>query len=170
MGQIRKTVAFNVFAADQSWAGVTSGFKSPDMERKMEAVQVGGVDGELEHDMGANGPLVVNHKYVGQVPELLKEFGAAKRDGAKLRFVAVVQDDAGRAIQHEIVVQGQHKKISRPEVKTGEPGETEFETTCVYYREEFDGQLVFEIDRPNHVFKVGETDILEEQRRILGIA
>lgn len=169
MGQIRKTVNFNVFTADQSWVGVTSGFKKPDLERLMEAVKVGGVDGEIEIDMGSGGALVVGHKYVGEVPEIAREFGNPKIDGVMVRFVAVVQDDLGRAIEHEIVIRGQHKKLARPETKVGEPGETEFETSCVYYRETFDGRRVFEIDKLNHVHFVGDTDILADQRRILQI-
>ncbi len=170
MGLPRKVKNTNFYTDGKGWAGEVDEVTLPDLERKMEAFRAGGMDGEVEIDMGAAGPLVITHKYLGHIPELVGQFAGPRAGQRQVRFVAAVQrDDTGEYGEMEVVARGRHKKLSRGAMKPGEDTESTVETTCVYYKESWNGAVLVEIDLLNCVFIVDGEDLLAEQRRILGL-
>lgn len=169
MGLPRKLKNMNLYTDGKGWRGEVDEVTTPALERKMEEFRAGGMDGSVEIDMGAAGPMVLTHKYMGHVPELVAEFGGPRAGQNQLRFAAAIQrDDTGEYGEAEIVVRGRHKKIERGAFKVGEDTETTVETTCVYYKETWNGQVLVEIDVINCVWIQNGVDLLAEQRRIIG--
>ncbi len=170
MGLPRKLKNQNIYTDGKGWQGEVDEVTLPPLERKMEEFRAGGMDGSVEIDMGAAGPIVVTHKYMGHVPELVAQFGAQRAGRNQVRFVGAYQrDDTGEYGEGEVVVRGRHKKLERGATKPGEDTETTVETTCVYYKETWNGRVLVEIDVLNCVWMQDGVDMLAEQRRILGL-
>ncbi|HEM7588918.1 TPA: phage major tail tube protein, partial [Serratia marcescens] len=69
----------------------------------------------------------------------------------------------------EIVVRGRHETIEMGDAQPGEDTEHKITTTCSYYKLVVNGEEVIEIDLLNFVEKVNGKDLLEAQRKAIGL-
>lgn len=161
---------FNVFLDGRSCMGEAEEIKLPKLSRKMEKYRGGGMDGEVDIDLGQE-PLEIEHIYGGFMSEVFKQYGVAQSGGVMLRFAGAYQrDDTGDVQAVEIVVRGRHKELDPDSAKGGAPGKTTVKSTLTYYKLVVDGEDVIEIDLINFVFKVDGEDMLQEQRRAIGLS
>jgi P2 family phage contractile tail tube protein len=87
-----------------------------------------------------------------------------------LRFAGTFQqDDTEEMSAVEVVVRGRHETIEMGDAKPGEDTEHSMATTCSYYKLTVDGEVIIEIDLLNFVEMVDGVDMLEAQRKALGI-
>ncbi|MBI2306104.1 MAG: phage major tail tube protein [Rhodocyclales bacterium] len=161
---------FNVFNEGRSFMGKAEELKLPKLARKMEKFRGGGMDGEVSVDVGQE-PLEIEHIYGGFEPELFKQYGITKAAGVMLRFAGAYQQDDTAAVQAvEIVVRGRHQEIDAGDAKGGNPGKTTVKSPLTYYKLTVDNKEVIEIDLLAFVFKVDGKDMLEAQRKAIGLA
>ncbi|MCY1465399.1 phage major tail tube protein [compost metagenome] len=93
-----------------------------------------------------------------------------KASGVLLRFTgAFQQDDTEEMSSVEVVVRGRHETIEMGDGQPGEDTEHAMTTTCSYYKLTVDGEDIIEIDLLNFVEKVDGKDMLEAQRKAIGI-
>lgn len=154
----------NLFNEGQSWLGEVAAVTVPTLTRKLEEYRGGAMDGPIKYDMGGEA-LEQEATYGGPMREILRQFGHTSASGIYQRFVGFYQDDStSRAATIEITTRGRHEEIEMGEQKPGEPGEFKVKSTLAYYRLDWDGVTIIEIDRLNMVFMVDGVDRLAEQR------
>lgn len=161
---------FNVYNDSRSYMGVIEEIKLPKLSRKMEEFRGGGMDGPVEIDLGQE-KLELEQICGGFVADVYRQYGISKASGVMLRFAGAYQRDDTAAVQAvEIVVRGRHKEIDPGDGKNGDKGKTSIKSTLTYYKLIVDGEDVIEIDLLGMVFRVGGEDMLEEQRKAIGLA
>lgn len=161
---------YNVFADGISYMGVVEEVKLPKLSRKMEAFRGGGMDGEVDIDLGQE-KLEIEQTLGGFMVEVYKSFGVTKASGVLLRFAGAYQrDDTGTVQAVEVVVRGRHAEIDPGSAKGGDKNTTTVKSTLTYYKLTVDGQDIIEIDIPGFLFKVNGVDMLAEQRKAIGLA
>jgi P2 family phage contractile tail tube protein len=161
---------FNVFNEGKSFMGVVDTVKLPKLSRKMEAFRGGGMDGEAEIDLGQE-KLEIEQELGGFSVDCYKQYGVTKANGVMLRFAGAYQrDDTGDVQAVEIIVRGRHKEIDPGDAKNGSPGKTTVKSALTYYKLTVDGKEVIEIDVLAFIYKVDGKDMLEAQRKAIGLA
>lgn len=161
---------FNVFVDGVSYMGIADEIKLPKLARKMEAFRGGGMDGEIEIDMGQE-KLELEIVCGGFVAEAYKSYGSSKANGVLVRFAGAYQRDDTEAVQAvEIVVRGRYSEIDPDSAKGGDKGKHTFKLSASYYKLIVDNKELIEIDLLAFIFKVDGTDRLEAQRKAVGLA
>lgn len=171
MAMPRKLKNLNLFNEGNSYLGVSKSVTLPVLARKMEAYRGGGMAGPVKADLGfSDDGLQMEWKTGGLDLIALRQFGAVSAAGVMLRFAgSYQQDDTGEYTDVEVVVRGRHETIDMGEATPGEDTEHTITTTCSYYKLTVDGEVIVEIDLLNFIEIIDGKDMLEEQRRGLGI-
>lgn len=161
---------FNVFNEGVSHMGLVEEIKLPDLKRKMEKFRGGGMDGEVDVDLGQEA-LEAESTYGGIMPDILKQYGCVGVAGKMLRFAgAYVADDTCETQAVEVVMRGRHTEISPGSAKGGDKNKFVVKSSLSYYKLSIGGKEVIEIDLLNFIFKVDGNDQLEAQRKAIGLA
>jgi len=154
----------NLFNEGQSWLGEVKSVTLPKLARKLEEYRGAGMDAAIKYDMGGE-PLELEAVYGGPMRGILAQYGATSAAGVFQRFVGYYQDDGtGEGATVEVTVRGRHEEIEAGEQKPGEAGDFKVKSALVYYRLDWNGRTLIEIDVPGMVFLVDGIDRLAEQR------
>lgn len=167
----RKLKNFNLFNDANSYQGVAKTVTLPTLTRKMEALRAAGMDGPVKADMGmGDDGIQLEWTLGGWDLTTLRQYGATSASGVLLRFAGAIQrDDTGEVTAVEVVVRGRHEEIDFGDAEAGEDTEHSITTTCTYYKLTVDGNEEIEIDLLGFLFKVNGKDLLEEQRKAIGL-
>ena len=167
----RKLKNMNLFNDGNSYLAVAKSVTLPSLGRKMEGYRGGGMNGPVKADLGfSDDGIQLEWKTGGLDLISLRQFGMVKASGVLLRFTgAFQQDDTEEMSSVEIVVRGRHETIEMGDAQPGEDTEHSMTTTCSYYKLIVDGEVIIEIDLLNFVEMVDGVDMLEAQRKALGI-
>lgn len=164
-----KLKKYNLFNDANSYFGQTGEVTLPKLTRKMEGWRGGGMDGEVDIDMGQD-KIELEWKIGGMDLTVLRQYGHNSADGILLRFMGAYQrDDGGPNHAVEIVVRGRHSEIDPGSAKDGDDTETTVKTSCTYYKLVVDGRTEIEIDLLNAVFIVNGIDLLAQRRAAIGL-
>lgn len=170
MALIHSLKNFNAFADGKSLMGVIEEVKLPKLGRKMEGFRGGGMDGEVEVDLGQE-KLELELVLGGFALDAYKSYGITKASGAMVRYAGAYQrDDTGEVQAVEVVTRGRYKEIDPGDAKGGDKGKTVVKAALTYYKLVVDGKEVIEIDLLGFVYKVDGKDMLEAQRKAIGLA
>ncbi|HGN1550703.1 phage major tail tube protein [Pseudomonas aeruginosa] len=171
MAMPRKLKNMNLFNDGGSYQGLVKSCTLPTLARKMEAFRGGGMNGPVKADLGHDDDGIQFEWTVGGLElTVLKQYGAVSASGVMLRFAgAYQQDDTGAVTSVEIVVRGRHETIEMGDAQPGEDTEHKITTTCSYYKLVVNGEEIIEIDLLNFVEKVNGKDLLEAQRKAIGL-
>ena len=167
----RKLKNMNLFNDGSSYLAVAKSVTLPALGRKMEAYRGGGMNGPVKADLGfSDDGIQLEWKTGGLDLISLRQFATIKASGVLLRFTGFFQqDDTEEMSAVEIVVRGRHETIEMGDAQPGEDTEHAMTTTCSYYKLIVDGEVIIEIDLLNFVEMVDGVDMLEDQRKALGI-
>ena len=106
----------------------------------------------------------------GWMKELIKQWGAKGVGGVPLRFAGALQrDDTDEWSKVEIFMRGRWEEIDMGSAKAGDDTEFKAKASLSYYRLEWDGEVLIEIDTTGLIENVGGTDLMQTVREILGI-
>ena len=167
----RKLKNMNLFNDGNSYLAVAKTVTLPALGRKMESYRGGGMNGPVKTDLGfSDDGIQLEWKTGGLDLISLRQFGMVKASGVLLRFTgAFQQDDTEEMSSVEVVVRGRHETIEMGDAQAGEDTEHSMTTTCSYYKLIVDGEVIIEIDLLNFVEMVDGKDMLEAQRKAIGI-
>ena len=166
----KKLKNMNVFNDGISWLGLVPEVQLPKLSRKFEDYRAGGMDGAVGVDMGQEN-LEMELTAGGFMRKALEQYGAAKVDAVPLRFAgAYQQDDTCEMAAVEVFARGRWQEIDSGKAKAGDDTEVKLKPRLSYYRLAVNGQNLIEIDLLNFVFIVNGVDLLDEQRRAIGLA
>lgn len=161
---------FNLYADGESLMGVAEEITLPKLARKMEEYEAAGMAGPVDIDMGAE-KMVLDWTCAGLVFSAIKQFGAAKPDALMLRYSGAYQrEDTGVTHAVEIVVRGRHAEIDMGTAKIKDKTVTKIKTSLAYYKLIVDGEELIEFDALGMIFRVNGKDLLEDQRKAVGLA
>lgn len=161
---------FNLFDDGNSLMGIAEEIDLPKLARKFEEFQGAGMPVPVDIDMGGE-KIEFDWTCHGMVFDVIKQYGTAKVGGVQLRFAGAYQrEDTGDVQAVEVVVRGRHKEIDFGKAKIGDKTQTKVKTTCAYYKLTVDGQVMVEIDALAMIFTVNGVDMLEKQRKAVGLA
>lgn len=171
MAMPRKLKNLNLFNDANSYLGVVKTATMPPLGRKMEPYRGGGMNGPVKADLGfSDDGIQFEWKTGGLDLIALKQFGAVNASGVALRFTgSFQQDDTAEISAVEVVMRGRHETIEMGEAQPGEDTEHSITTTCTYYKLIVDNEEIIEIDLLNFIENVNGVDMLEKQRKALGI-
>ncbi len=156
----------NVFVDGRSTMGENKSVTLPKIAEKLEVWRGSGMIAEIDLAVGIE-KLVLGHKYGGDIPAIERTFADPRLDAAQIRFAGAYKNGAGYD-DVQVTVRGKTHSIDRGDQATGEKTEVSYETTCVYYKQERNGVVEFEIDKLNGVLIVHGVDRLAEVRAIIG--
>ncbi|KVU67072.1 phage major tail tube protein [Burkholderia ubonensis] len=160
---------FNVFEDGVSYVGQVPEIQLPKLSRKMEAYRGGGMNAEVDIDLGME-KLELGLTMGGFMKEMFKTWGTSKIDGVTVRFAGSYQrDDTEETDAVEVYVRGRYKEIDPGKAKSGDNADQTGTLSLSYYRLVSNGETLIEIDIPNFIEIVGGKDRLAEQRRALGL-
>lgn len=171
MGMPSKLKNMNLFNEGHSYLGLVKSATLPDLARKMEAYRGGGMNGPVKADLGqSDDGIQFEWTAGGLVLQAVRQYGNTSASGVLLRFTgAYQQDDTAEVTAIEVVLRGRHESIAMGEAAPGEDTEHKVITTCSYYKLSANGEELVEIDLLNFIERIAGTDMLEAQRRALGI-
>lgn len=159
----------NLFRNARGMLGEVTEVTLPKLSRKMEGYRGGGMDAEVDTDMGGE-KLELEFTCGGIVSELLDGFGATTHDADLYRFAGAYQaEDTGGVIPVEVVARGRYQEIDMGNGKPGSDTEHKYKATCSYYKLIVNGREKVEIDIMGMVFKVNGVDRLAAQRTAIGL-
>lgn len=166
----RKLKDFVVHGEGESFIGESKSFTRPPLEMEGEDTRLSGMIAPVKLFKGLQ-MLEVEHTYGGEIPALNRSFGRHALDASQLTFTGAYQHGAdGRYDAVEITVRGRTYAVDPGSDEVGGDTEVTYKTTCVYYRQERNGEVEYEIDLLNKIFLVYGEDRLAEEREILGFA
>ena len=166
----KKLKNMNIFNDGISWLGEVAEVQLPKLARKFEDYRAAGMDGAVGVDMGQEN-LEMEITAGGVIKQALLQFGTTKVDGVSQRFAgAYQQEDTGQVTAYEIYMRGRWQEVDMGKAKPGDNTEVKLKARLAYYRLVANGVDLIEIDLMGMVFKVNGVDILEEQRRAIGLA
>lgn len=171
MGMPSKLKNLNLFNDGNIYQGVAKTVTLPSLGRKMESYRGGGMNGPVKADLGISDDGIQLEWTTGGLDLIsLRQFGAIGAAAFGLRFSGAYQrDDTGEVSTVVVVVRGRHETIEMGEATPGEDTEHTITTTCSYYKLTVDNEDIIEIDLLNFIEKVNGVDMLEAQRRAIGL-
>ncbi len=154
----RKLKMMDVFNEGTSWLGLVSSVTLPKIAMKTEGWRGGGMIGEVDIDMGLE-KLELETTCGGPMRDAILQLGTPGVAGTFRRFGGAYQDDStGEVFSVSITMRGRPVEIDRGEAKVGEGGEFKDKWALTYYREEWDGRELLEIDMLASIYRVGGVD------------
>ncbi|AJC15151.1 phage major tail tube protein [Pandoraea sputorum] len=161
---------FNVFHNGENWMGKCAEFTIPKLARKMEAIRTGGMNGEVEVDLGME-KMESTQTYPGPMRQVYEQWGISKIDGVMLRFAGYIEDDdsEGSGDSIEVVLRGRYKEIDPGSSKAGDKSDFKPTMSVTYFKYSVNGTTVVEIDLVNFIEVVNGVDRLAEQRKAIGL-
>jgi P2 family phage contractile tail tube protein len=165
----RKLKLFNLFLNGENFVGQVTEVTLPKLSRKMEGYRGGGMNGEVDVDLGME-KLEMAFTCGGMMREILLSFGAATHDAELLRFAGAYQrEDSEEVDAVEVTVRGRHKEIDMGDAKSGDDTEFKVSSSLSYYKFEMNGETLIEIDVVNMIENIGGMDRLAKFRAAIGL-
>ena len=161
---------FNLFIEGEGYAGRVEELTLPKLSRKMEEYRGGGLNGDIEIDLGME-KLEMEFTLREYSREVLNQWGVCDTAGVGLRFLgAAVRDDSTCETDSiEVVIRGRWRELDFDTSKSGEMSTLKVMVAATYYKYLVNGDEVIEIDHINMIEKVNGQDRLEEQRKALSL-
>lgn len=161
----------NVYADGNSLMGVIEEVALPKLARKMETFQGGGMVAPVDIDIGLEKLELSLTCGGGYVLEILKQFGLGKANGALIRYAGAYQrDDTGDVAAVEIVTRGRYSEIDFGSAKVGDKSTVKANVSLSYYKLVIDGTVIIEVDALAFIYIVNGVDMLDKQRKAIGLA
>ncbi|GAB7529389.1 phage major tail tube protein [Pseudomonas sp. 3A(2025)] len=169
MVMIPETLAnMNLFADSVSFAGDVPSLTLPKLTIKTEAHRAGGMDTEVELDMGME-KLEANFTTTGVRKESLKHFGLADGTSGNWVFRGAFKGLKGVIKPVIVTLRGLLKEVDMGDWKAGDKAEVKHGIAVNYYKLEIDGAVMYEIDPLNMKRVINGVDQLTAQRQALGL-
>jgi hypothetical protein len=158
----------NLYVGNTSFQGDVPSFTLPKLKVKTEAYRAGGMDAEIDMDMGLEkleAAFVTN----GVRRESLKFFGLADQTAFNGSFRGSFKAQKGEFTGVIATVRGMLTEVDAGDWKPGDKAEFKYSVSVTYYKLEVDGAVLYEIDPVNSIRIIDGVDQLAKMREQLGI-
>lgn len=159
----------NVFVDGSSFAGVAKTVTLPKITKKTEDYRGAGMIGDVALDLGYE-KMECEVTYAGFDPRQYQQLSRCGVSDLPIRFVQIHERQDTCAIQNaEYYMRGQAIEVDPGDSTLGEMSEYKSMYNVTYMRLEVDGRLIFELDFVNGIETFGETSLIDEIMRLLGL-
>ena len=158
----------NLFIGGISFQGDVPSFTLPKVSIKTEAHRAGGMDGEIDMDMGLE-KLDCGFTTTGVRRESMKYFGLADQSAFSASFRGSFKGQKGDFTGVIATVRGMLREVDPGDWKAGDKAEIKYAVSPTYYKLEVDGSVIYEIDIINSIRVIDGVDQLAKMREQLGI-
>ncbi len=164
----RSLKGFALFVDGRGYVGKVSEIELPEMSSKSETFRGGGMDAEIELDMGLEAMTCTWTMMEYNEDQLAVALQLAG-DGVDVTVRGGLQAENTATTPVEVRMRGRVKKLELGTLKAGEKSEPKFELTCQYFRYVQAGRELIEIDCINHVRRINGVDQMAEMNVALGL-
>lgn len=140
----------------------------PKVKVKTEGYRAGGMDAEIDMDMGLE-KLESSFTSNGIRRETLKWFGVGDSTAMPLVFRGSFKGQKGASVPVIATMRGMVSEVDMGDWKPGEKAELKHSVSVTYYKLEVGGQTIYEIDPVNMVRVIDGVDQLAGIRSDLGL-
>lgn len=158
----------NMFVDGISLNGDTTELTLPKVAVKTEGHRAGGMDAEIDMDMGLE-KLEASFAGTGIRKEVLKFFGLADQTAFNSSFRGSFKGQRGEATGVIATIRGMLREVDPGSWKAGDKNEFKYAVSVSYYKLEVKGSVVYEIDPVNMVRVIDGVDQLQQHRTNLGL-
>ena len=158
----------NLFVAGISFQGDVPSFTLPKISVKTEAFRGGGMDGEIDVDMGLE-KLDSSFTTTGVRRESMKYVGLADGEAFNGSFRGSFKGQKGAFVGVVATLRGMLREVDPGDWKAGDKAEIKHAISPTYYKLEIDNQVIYEIDIINSIRVIDGVDQLAKMREQLGI-
>lgn len=160
---------FNAFVNGKGLAGVIDELELPEVSVKTDDFRAGGMDSEVEIDMGTE-KMSAKFKLADPDPDVLSLVGLTRGNSARLIAKgSYVRDNDGARVAVVAELVGRVKKGGVGQWKSGDKAEGDYEMSVDYYKLTVGGREIHEIDVPNMKRIIGGVDQLAGIRADIGL-
>lgn len=150
-----------------SLRGDVPSFTLPKLKIKTEGYRTGGMDAEIDMDMGLE-KLESSFVTYGIRKEVMKYVGLMDGEGTTAVFRGSFANSDKSTVGVIVTTRGRIVEWDPGDWKPGEKAENKYAYSLTYYKLEIDGAVMYEIDPINMVRIVDGVDQLAEHRTNLG--
>lgn len=141
---------FNVFDQNKAFLNQAKTVELPKLARKMEDFKGGGMDGDIQIDIGQE-KMECTITYVGKL-DAASDWATNTHDGVYRRITAAYEnDDSGAIDAVEWEIRGRIPEIDEGNLEKGKMNEEKEKIAVSYYRKRVNGVTIVEIDIVNMV-------------------
>lgn len=156
-----------LFLDGVGYEGIVTSLTPPELTFKTEDHRGGGMDAPVQVEQGMEA-LTFKFELAEFIPAIASAFGRTEGEGKPVVFRFALE--RGATVKPLIIsIRGGLTKYSQGDYKPGEEGKFTYEGSASYYKGEFDGQTIIEIDPENSVRIINGDDQLAARRLALGI-
>ena len=158
----------SLFIDGISFSGDVPELSLPKLSIKTESYRAGGMDGEIDMDMGLE-KMESSFSTNGVRKEAMKFFGLADQTAFNGSFRGSFKEQRGRFVGVVATLRGLLKEVDPGSWKAGDKAEFKYTVGVAYYKLEIDGAVIYEIDPVNSVRVINGVDQLQQMRSQLGL-
>ena len=158
----------NAFVDGSGYAGKVDELALPKLTVKTEDIRAGGMDAPAKIDLGIE-MLECSITTLGIDVALLKHWGVAAGEHVPFTFRGALQSEDGTVKAVVAEIRGKVTELDFGTWKAGERAPLKAMINCRYYKLEYDGEVIHEIDVDNFIRIINGTDQVEELRTALAI-
>jgi len=158
----------NLFVDGMSFAGDVPELSLPKVSVKTEAYRAGGMDAEIDMDMGLE-KLEASFSTNGVRKEAMKWFGLADGTAFNASFRGSFKGQKGEFTGVTATLRGMLKELDPGSWKPGDKAEFKYSISVTYYKLEIDDVVIYELDPVNSVRAINGVDQLQQMRNQLGL-
>ncbi len=168
--QIPRTLkGYAVYMDGELWAGKVTKGEMPELAQKLEEHRGAGMIVPVDIPLGWENSLKVKMTLVDPAPELIaKAYGDL--DSIQLVFRSHHENDMGSTDTLIVTCRGALRTPNLMEMAEGEMGEIELEYSLVYFKFEYAGKRILEIDALNSQVWVGDRHLTANRSKSLGLS
>lgn len=161
---------FNFFVEGQGQGGKIKKFPLPDLEFEQESHQAGSMIMPISVDMILNQIQLRGVELVGATPVLWKSFKQRTVDGLGLRCQGTYKAPTDTRQKRLVATfRGKWTKHANEPYEVKKLGGLVADGDFVYYKLEYDGEVIHEIDALQSVCIIDGVDIMDEYRKNLNL-
>ena len=165
-----KIADFNLYAEGEVLIGFGDELKLPDLKAITSEIAGGGIAGKIEDPTpGYFDSLEMEIKF-RTLSEEASKLAVHKAHTLTARAAQTKHNPADGTNRHEgikVVTRGITKEFDGGKFKQGEPSDTTIKMELTYYKISRGNETILELDKFNHIYRVGETDYMKEIRDLI---
>lgn len=158
----------NLFVGTTSFQGDVPSLTLPKFKRKLEPFRGGGMDAEIDMDVGLE-KLDAAFVTTGVRKESMSKFGLVDQNTFEGTFRGAFKGQGGVVKAVVATIRGMLTELDPGDWAPGAKAEFKYSVNCTYYKLEVDGEAWFELDPVNSIRIVDGVDQLASMREALGI-
>lgn len=158
----------NLFVDGINFSGDVPELSLPKVTVKTEAYRAGGMDAEIDMDMGLE-KLESSFTTNGVRKDALKFFGLVDGAAFNASFRGSFRGQKGAFVGVTATLRGMLKEVDPGSWKPGDKAEFKYNIGVSYYKLEIDGTVMYEIDPVSSVRVINGVDQLIQMRNQLGL-